>query len=145
MLIKNLIYEALITDYTAEGQGVAHIEGCAVFVPNAIAGERVRLRIEKAQKTWASGKIVEILEKSQDTVKLYEGCLSFPGHNGAISRARKVKVRAFDRHGNPFEMEAEDMLARCIQHENNHLDGITIMDLATSFYEDEHPEESGEE
>ena len=78
----------------------------------------------------------EILEKSQDTVKLYEGCLSFPGHNGAISRARKVKVRAFDRHGNPFEMEAENMLARCIQHENNHLDGITIMDLAEYFYED---------
>ena len=64
MLIKNQIYEAVVTDYTAEGQGVAHVEGCAVFLPNAIAGERVRLRIEKAQKTWASGKIVEILEKS---------------------------------------------------------------------------------
>ena len=64
MLIKNQIYEATVTDYTAEGQGVAHIEGCAVFLPNAIAGERVRVRIEKAQKTWAAGKIVEILEKS---------------------------------------------------------------------------------
>lgn len=64
MLIKNQIYEALITDYTAEGQGVAHIEGCAVFIPNAVAGERARVRIEKAQKTWASGKIVELLEKS---------------------------------------------------------------------------------
>lgn len=64
MLIKNQIYEAQITDYTAEGQGVAHIEGCAVFIPNAIAGERVRVRIEKAQKTWAAGKIVELLEKS---------------------------------------------------------------------------------
>ena len=64
MLVKNQIYEATVTDYTAEGQGVAHVEGCAVFLPNAIAGERVRLRIEKAQKTWASGKIVEILEKS---------------------------------------------------------------------------------
>ena len=64
MLMKNQIYEATVTDYTAEGQGVAHVEGCAVFLPNAIAGERVRLRIEKAQKTWASGKIVEILEKS---------------------------------------------------------------------------------
>ena len=81
MLIKNQIYEALITDYTAEGQGVAHIEGCAVFVPNAIAGERVRLRIEKAQKTWASGKIVEILEKSSHrrnrecpVAKLCGGC-----------------------------------------------------------------------
>ena len=78
----------------------------------------------------------EILEKSEDTVKLYEGCLSFPGHNAAIARPRRVKVRAFDRHGNPFEMEAEEMLARCIQHENNHLDGITIMDLAEYFYED---------
>ena len=47
-----------------------------------------------------------------------------------------MKVRAFDRHGTPFEMEAEEMLARCIQHENNHLDGITIMDLAEYFYED---------
>ena len=64
MLMKNQIYETTVTDYTAEGQGVAHVEGCAVFLPNAIAGERVRLRIEKAQKTWASGKIVEILEKS---------------------------------------------------------------------------------
>ena len=64
MLIKNQIYETIITDYTSEGQGVAHIEGCAVFIPNAIAGERVTVRIEKAQKTWAAGKIVEILEKS---------------------------------------------------------------------------------
>ena len=64
MLVKNQVYEAVVTDYTAEGQGVAHVEGCAVFLPNAIAGERVRLRIEKAQKTWASGKIIEILEKS---------------------------------------------------------------------------------
>ena len=81
MLIKNQIYEALITDYTAEGQGVAHIEGCAVFIPNAIAGERVRVRIEKAQKTWAAGKITEILEKSPHRInrecpvaKLCGGC-----------------------------------------------------------------------
>ena len=60
MLVKNQVYEATVTDYTAEGQGVAHVQGCAVFLPNAIAGERVRLRIEKAQKTWAAGKIVEI-------------------------------------------------------------------------------------
>ena len=46
MLEKNGIYEAVVTDYTAEGQGIAHVEGCAVFLPNAIAGERVRLRIE---------------------------------------------------------------------------------------------------
>jgi len=64
MLTKNRIYEAVITDYTSEGQGVAKIEGCAVFIPNAICGETVRVRIEKAAKSWAAGKIVEILEKS---------------------------------------------------------------------------------
>ena len=69
MLNKNEIYEAVITDYTAEGQGVAKIEGCAVFVPNAIAGERCRIRIEKVGKTWAAGKIVEILEKSPHRVQ----------------------------------------------------------------------------
>ena len=69
MLEKNKIYETEIVDYTAEGQGVAKIEGCAVFVPNAIVGERCRVRIEKAGKTWAAGKIVEILEKSPHRVQ----------------------------------------------------------------------------
>ena len=64
MLNKNEIYEATVVDYTSEGQGIAKIDGCAVFIPNAIAGEKYRVRIEKAQKTWAAGKIVEILEKS---------------------------------------------------------------------------------
>ncbi len=81
MLEKNAVYEAEITDYTAEGQGIAHIEGIAVFVPNAIAGERVRLRIEAVRKTWAAGKITEILGKSPHRVnrecpvaKLCGGC-----------------------------------------------------------------------
>ena len=81
MLNKNQIYEAVITDYTAEGQGVAHIEGCAVFIPNAVAGEKYRVRIEVAKKNWAAGKIVEILEKSPHRVnrecpvaKLCGGC-----------------------------------------------------------------------
>ena len=68
MLNKNEIYETVITDYTAEGQGVAHVEGCAVFIPNAIAGEKVKVRIEVAKKNWAAGKIVEILEKSPHRV-----------------------------------------------------------------------------
>ena len=81
MLNKNQIYESVITDYTTEGQGIAHIEGCAVFIPNAIAGERVRVRIEVAKKNWAAGKMVEILEKSPHRVnrecpvaKLCGGC-----------------------------------------------------------------------
>ena len=51
MLVKNQIYEAEITDYTAEGQGVAHIEGCAVFIPNAVAGEKVLSLIHISEPT----------------------------------------------------------------------------------------------
>ena len=81
MLEKNGVYETTIVDYTAEGQGVAKIEGCAVFIPNAIVGETCRVRIEKVGKTWAAGKIVEILQKSPHRVnrecpvaKLCGGC-----------------------------------------------------------------------
>lgn len=84
----------------------------------------------------------EILFQSEEQETIYEGCLSFPGHNGAISRPKKVRARAQNRQGEWFEIEAEDMLARCICHESNHLDGITIMDLAEYFYEDlEHDED----
>lgn len=100
MLIKNQIYEATVTDYTAEGQGVAHVEGCAVFLPNAIAGERVRLRIEKAAKTWAAGKIVEILEKSPHRVnracpvaKLCGGCDFWHMDYAEETRLKAQRVR----------------------------------------------------
>ena len=69
MLEKGKIYEALVSDYTSEGQGVAKIEGCAVFIPNAIVGEKILVRIENAKKTWAAGKITEILEKSPHRVQ----------------------------------------------------------------------------
>ena len=78
----------------------------------------------------------EIIAVSEDEETAYEGCLSFPGHNGAVTRPAAVKVRAQDRHGEWFELEAEDLLARCIQHENDHLDGITIMESSEYFYED---------
>ena len=81
MLTQNQIYTALITDYTAQGQGVAHIEGCAVFVPNAIAGELCDIQITKAAKTWAAGRVYKILEVSPHRVnracpqsKLCGGC-----------------------------------------------------------------------
>lgn len=81
MLEQGKIYEARITDYTAEGQGVARVEGCAVFVPNAVAGELCRVRIEKVGKSWAAGKMTEILERSSHRVnrecpvaKLCGGC-----------------------------------------------------------------------
>jgi len=69
MLEKNQIYEATICDYTSEGQGIARVDGCVVFIPNAIVGEKCMVRIETAKKTWAAGRIVEILEKSPHRVQ----------------------------------------------------------------------------
>lgn len=68
MLRQKEIYTARIEDYTAEGQGVCRVEGCAVFVPDAIFGELCRIRITKAAKTWAAGEIVQILEVSPHRV-----------------------------------------------------------------------------
>ena len=111
MLIKNQTYETVITDYTAEGQGVAHIEGCAVFVPNAIAGEKVTVRIEAAKKNWAAGKIVQILEKSPHRVnrecpvaKLCGGCDFWHMDYEEETRLKAERVR-----GNLNRMAGEDL------------------------------------
>lgn len=57
-----------------------------------------------------------------------EGCLSVPGIYAALSRSQRIVVRARDAKGRPFESGAEDLLAVCIQHENDHLEGILFID-----------------
>ncbi|MEI7950667.1 MAG: peptide deformylase [Gammaproteobacteria bacterium] len=57
-----------------------------------------------------------------------EGCLSVPGYFDLVTRPKKVKVKALDRHGQPLEMEAEGLLAVCLQHEVDHLDGKLFVD-----------------
>ena len=100
MLEKGKIYEAQITDYTSEGQGIAKVEGCAVFIPNAIFGEVCRIRIEKAAKTWAAGKIVEIVERSEHRInracpvaKLCGGCAFHHMDYQEESRMKAERVR----------------------------------------------------
>ncbi len=57
-----------------------------------------------------------------------EGCLSFPGVHEEIERTAKVTVRALDERGEPFEVTAEGLLGVAIQHENDHLDGVLMID-----------------
>jgi peptide deformylase len=63
-----------------------------------------------------------------------EGCLSIPGLTGDVRRALKARVRAQDRHGQPFEVEGEELLARAFQHEVDHLNGVLFIDLAERIY-----------
>jgi peptide deformylase len=57
-----------------------------------------------------------------------EGCLSFPGVHEEIERAATITVRAIDEHGKPVELVAEGLLGVAVQHENDHLDGVLMID-----------------
>ena len=69
----------------------------------------------------------EIIEREGVQVG-FEGCLSVPGKSGKVARAEKVKVRAFNEDMEEFELEAEGFLARAIQHEYDHLNGVVYVD-----------------
>ena len=70
----------------------------------------------------------EIIWKSEETSKLEEGCLSIPGHNAEVIRPAIVKARYLDMDGKMQEMEADGLLAACIQHEIDHLNGVLFID-----------------
>ncbi|MDO5055535.1 MAG: peptide deformylase [Pasteurella oralis] len=69
----------------------------------------------------------EIIESCGET-GIEEGCLSLPGMRGFVPRKEKVKVKALDRHGKEYTLEADGLLAICIQHEIDHLNGIVFAD-----------------
>jgi peptide deformylase len=70
----------------------------------------------------------EIVHRSSGTAKAEEGCLSIPDIYGDVERPKDVVVRATDLEGNQFEVEATELLARCLQHEIDHLDGKLFLD-----------------
>lgn len=71
----------------------------------------------------------EIIAK-EGSVTDYEGCLSCPGLTGEVTRAQEVTVKALDREGNEVIIEADELLARCLQHEIDHLEGVLFIDKA---------------
>jgi peptide deformylase len=66
-----------------------------------------------------------------------EGCLSIPGMNGDVRRAQRVKVKGLNRDGEEIVIEGTDLLARCILHEVDHLNGVLYTDLAEKMYRNE--------
>lgn len=81
----------------------------------------------------------EIIEKEGVEVGM-EGCLSVPGKQGTVERSKDIKVRYNDLSGEEKILEAEDFLARILQHEIDHLDGILYTDKAIEMYEAESEE-----
>jgi peptide deformylase len=74
----------------------------------------------------------EIMEREGEE-QMEEGCLSVPGIFDKVTRAERVKIRALDRNGEPFELEADGLLAVCIQHEIDHLDGKLFVDYLSGL------------
>ena len=120
--IQKLIDDMAETMYAAPGVGLAATQ----------IGEALQLFIiDIADSDEPSDLKVfvnpEIIERDGEIV-WQEGCLSFPGVQEDIDRAAKVKVRAQDRDGKWFELEAEGLLAVAIQHEFDHLQGVLMID-----------------
>lgn len=76
-----------------------------------------------------------VITKTSGTQTGNEGCLSVPGVFGEVERPKKVKVKAQDRNGNFFEIKGEDLLARAICHETEHLDGKLFLERVIRFTE----------
>ena len=74
----------------------------------------------------------EIIEKSGE-IEWEEGCLSVPNYYENVKRANDIKVRALNQNGEKFEMEASEILAVCIQHEIDHLNGILFVDYISKL------------
>ncbi len=120
--IRQLVDDMAETMYAAPGVGLAATQ----------IGEALQLFIvDVAEENAPSDLKVfinpEILERDGD-LSWQEGCLSFPGVQEEVDRAAHVRVRAQDRDGAWFELEAEGLLAVAIQHEYDHLQGVLMID-----------------
>ena len=126
--IQKLMDDMLETMYAAPGIGLAAIQ---VGIPKRV----IVLDIE--QKEGKKNPIFlinpEIIKKSENKTTYEEGCLSVPGQFAEIDRPDKCHVKYLDYHGNKKEINAEGMLATCIQHEMDHLEGILFIDYLSKL------------
>jgi peptide deformylase len=120
--LRQLIDDMAETMYAAPGVGLAATqvgELWQIFVVDcAEEGQPSDLRV------FVNPELVELEGK----ITFDEGCLSFPGAREEVERAEKVRVRAQDRDGKWFELEAEGLLAVAVQHEYDHLQGVLMID-----------------
>jgi peptide deformylase len=121
--LQSLVDDMAMTMYSAPGVGLAAPQigvSLRLFIADVATGDDepsdLRVFINP-----------EIVERIGETM-FEEGCLSFPGIREEIKRAERVRVRAQDRHGQTFEIEADGLLSIAIQHENDHLDGVLMID-----------------
>ncbi|MDX1346227.1 MAG: peptide deformylase [Sedimenticolaceae bacterium] len=123
--IRQLVDDMFETMYDAPGIGLAAIQ-------INVAKRVIVVDVSEDKSEPLCFINPEILEKEGEE-SMDEGCLSVPEIYETVTRAEKIRVRALDREGNSFEMDADGLLAVCIQHEIDHLDGKLFVDYLSNL------------
>jgi peptide deformylase len=123
--LKKLVRDMAETMYAAPGIGLAASQ---VDVHKQV----IVIDVSERQDSLVVLVNPEIVEAS-GVSDIEEGCLSVPGVYDIVERAERVKVRAFDQNGNPFTLEAQGLLAVCIQHEMDHLKGKVFVEYLSQL------------
>ena len=123
--IRRLIDDLLETMYDAPGIGLAATQ--------VNVHKRVLVVDVSENHDQPHAFVNPVIEFAEGTQEREEGCLSVPGFYEPVERAEQIRVVALDRQGNPFTLEAEGLLAVCIQHECDHLDGKLFVDYLSSL------------
>lgn len=118
--LRVLIDDMFATMHAAKGIGLA--------APQVGRAERIAVVDVQGGSQPIALVNPEILSTSSTTAKSEEGCLSIPDVFGDVERPASVVVRALDRDGKPFEIQGDELLARCLQHEIDHLHGKLFID-----------------
>ena len=126
--IQILMDDMLETMYAAPGIGLAAIQ---VGIPKRVIV--LDIKQKEGQKNPIYLINPEIIEKSKNNSTYEEGCLSVPGQFAEIDRPDKCHVKYLDYYGEKKEIKAEGMLATCIQHEIDHLEGILFIDYLSKL------------
>jgi peptide deformylase len=123
--IRQLVDDMFETMYDAPGIGLAAIQ-------INVAKRVIVIDVSEDKSEPLCLINPEILEKEGEET-MDEGCLSVPEIYETVTRAEKIRVRALDREGNSFEMHVDGLLAVCIQHEIDHLDGKLFVDYLSNL------------
>jgi peptide deformylase len=125
--LQRLIDDMFETMYAAPGVGLAATQ---VGIPQRVAV--MDCAVEEGQREPMVVINPEIVEPAEPE-EVEEGCLSVPGVRDKIKRYKRIKLRALDRTGKPYEIEADGLLAQCIQHEVDHLNGKLYIDYLSTL------------
>jgi len=126
--IQKLMDDMLETMYLAPGIGLAAIQ---VGVPKRVIVLDIARKDEPKNPLYFINP--EIITKSKDSLAYEEGCLSVPGQFAEITRSSNCYIKYLDYYGQPQELKTEGLLATCIQHEIDHLEGILFIDYLSKL------------